>query len=220
MITHDYKLFFIHIPKCAGRSISEVFNQRFDHYTADYYRREYAYFWKQYTAFAIVRNPYDRLVSMYHYIRDHRRHKNDPIACNNVEFKEWLITNIYSFKREFCYNSPEAERGTDWMKGSPYWFSSQVSFLEDINRTFCDVKVFKYESGMDHVREWLRDYTGMEIEKLPHLNKTEHGNYESYYDEGLLRVVNEFKPLLRDCAEFNYDLLKVNYDSEVLCSIL
>lgn len=81
MITHDYKLIFIHVPKCAGRSINDVFNQRFDHFTARYYEKEYADQWKKYTKFTIVRNPFDRLVSIYTYMMKHRRHLYEPVGC-------------------------------------------------------------------------------------------------------------------------------------------
>lgn len=104
MITHDHKIIFVHIPKCAGRSICDIFNQRFDHYTAKYYELEFNRFWKEYTKITIVRNPYDRLVSLYIYIKQHRRHANESIAINIQDFRAWIKSNIAAFNGNFYDN--------------------------------------------------------------------------------------------------------------------
>jgi len=117
MVTHDYKLIFIHIPKCGGRSISNVFNQRFDHFTAYYYYKEYGCYWNEYDVFAIVRNPYARLCSMYHFIQQLRRVKPMPIRMDEYEdnnFKQWVIYNLRNHKGYFDKNSPEAQWAYDW----------------------------------------------------------------------------------------------------------
>lgn len=205
MITHDYKLIFIHVPKCAGRSICDIFNQRFDHFTLMYYEKDYQHYYPEYNAFAIVRNPYDRYVSMYHYIKNHRRHKTEPIgSCNS--FREWMLENVNNFAGTFRYNSAQAEWGTDYMIGSPFWFSPQTRFIQDSHGSLDKVKIFKYEDGLDIVKEWLQKL-GVPVTEIQHLNRSEHDNYLSYYDNKLLQEISHFNPLREDCNRLGYNLI-------------
>lgn len=201
MITHDYKLIYIHIPKCGGRSICDIFNQRFDHFTSMYYKNEYAHFWERYEKFSIVRNPYSRLVSMYHYIQQHRRHASEPIALNGAPFKEWVMVNLDANDGHFNVYSPEAERGLDWTTGSRFWFSSQVWFI-DYKRGL--TRLFQLEDGLDKVAEWLVE---IGIAAVPHVNESRHGDWQEYYDDELLSYLRKKKFITEDCAHLGYKLL-------------
>lgn len=212
MISHDFKLIFIHIPKCAGRSICESFNQRFDHYTANYYRSEFGHFWSEYEAFTIVRNPYARYVSMFHYIQEHRRHSLEPISARKPyamqpTFQTWLKLNTQSFNKSFYINSPEAERGTDYMLGSPFWFSPQVSMIQDSRRSYNDLKVFKMEDGFTDLQEWMKKRKVTNF-KMPHLNKSSHDTWQTYYDDPVTRMIaTKFKSTQIDCDALDYELI-------------
>lgn len=107
MITHDHKLIFIHVPKTGGRSVCEAFKQRFDHFTIAHYQREYPGLFDKYWKFAIVRHPLDRMVSSYHYIKEHRRHIHEPIGlCDRKEmpdFRYWMDYHIDNFKGPFNF---------------------------------------------------------------------------------------------------------------------
>ena len=71
-ICHKNKIIFIHIPKCAGKSVEkalfnrEVYNSSANHATVDtFVERHGEDIWNEYTTFAVVRNPWDRLVSWW-----------------------------------------------------------------------------------------------------------------------------------------------------------
>lgn len=210
MITHDHKLIFIHIPKCAGRSVSEIFNQRFDQYTLFYYKNEYKKWYDQYSKFAIVRNPYARLVSMYHYIQQHRRHSKEQIAWRDLgepapPFHEWVEKNFKAFNGPFNPYSPEAERGTDYKLGSPHWFSPQYNFLADQNEIILpDVRIFRLEEGMDKVSEWLK-LKGVPNPEIPVLNTSSHKHYTEYYDERLIKFLDDYDFIKVDLKAFGYN---------------
>lgn len=214
MITHDYKLIFIHIPKCAGRSVSEIFNQRFDQFIARHYFDEYKRCWREYDKFTIVRNPYDRLVSIYHYIQQHRRHRHEPIACDGAPFKEWSMQNFKNYKGLFNPNSPEAERGKDYELGSSHWFSPQAAFLGynfrqqekfPIIYLYDAIKIFRFEDGFDVVNNYLSE-KGVTT-KIPHINKSKHKFFFEYYDTELLNFLNEQLFFKEDCAILHYNFL-------------
>lgn len=203
MISHDSKLIFVHIPKCAGRSICDIFNQRFDHYTAKYYELEFHRFWKQYTKMTIVRNPYDRLVSLYIYIKQHRRHINEPVAANINDFRAWIKSNIAAFNGNFYDLSAEGQRGTDGDIGSPFWFTSQwqrlVTHTGDNKLDY----TFRLEDGMKPVEDLLQKLTGQPV-TIPHVNASVFDDYRQFYDNETFALVSEFPPIKEDCDKLNY----------------
>lgn len=81
-----YKCIFIHIPKCAGQSIR---NSLFDnlipgHITIYTYQMVYPKtLFDEYFKFTFVRNPWDRLVSSYLFLKAGGAHNKDRIWANN-----------------------------------------------------------------------------------------------------------------------------------------
>jgi|SRR5215468_8444806 len=79
MISDRHRFIFVHINKTGGTSIEKVFepdadqtNVAFKHARAAFYRREFPEQFRDYFKFAFVRNPWDWLVSRYHWSRDQR----------------------------------------------------------------------------------------------------------------------------------------------------
>jgi hypothetical protein len=212
VISHRYKLIFIHIPKCAGRSISEALGEPFDHYTAHHYQTRCVQPWHEYIVFTTVRNPYSRLVSMYHYIKGEPFHANHPITNggNMIPFKDWVWQNISSFKEEFDSNSSEGNRETDGDIGSPFWFSSQSRRISDVSEAlYPNVHILKYEDGMPLVKRFLQQHAGVDI-SIPHINKSKNEQqlFASFYDAELRQLLAAFEPFKKDCSLLQYDILK------------
>ena len=72
MICHKSKVIFIHIPRTAGTSVEKAFvgkdwfniDVSTKHIYASTARDYYAEFWDEYFKFSIVRNPWDRMLSL------------------------------------------------------------------------------------------------------------------------------------------------------------
>src|SRR5690349_12939909 len=115
-VSHQHKFIYIHIPKCAGKSITKAFKQlnvQFDflgpasptfkelygitdmwlhHLTAAQLERVLpAETWATYYKFAFVRNPWDLVVSYYHY------HKKE--VAESAEFKQQWPQIVERFQR-------------------------------------------------------------------------------------------------------------------------
>lgn len=204
MISHDYKLIFVHVPKCAGRSVCDIFNQRFDHYTARYYEQEYHKFWQQYTRFTIVRHPLDRLVSLYYYVKEHRRHKHEDIGRNIQNFNIWLQHNIAAYHGEF-WNNAEGNRGTDGDLGSPFWFTSQYRRIVAHSGNIELDRVFHLEDGNGPVNEFLSGIIGKET-ILPHVNESVYKDWRSHFNNETYALASEFFPVIEDCRKLGYEL--------------
>lgn len=205
MIIHDYKLIFIHIPKCAGRSISDAFGLSFDHYTAAFYKQHQPELWQEYRKFTIVRNPLDRFVSMYHYMMG-SHHQNEDICFlgKTPDFKTWLIANMNAYRSDdYSFESVQGMRETDSRLGSSFWFGSQTQRLCDYDGNLQEsVNVYKFEY-LNCIYKFLKDVTGKDL-RIPHSNKSDHRNYLSYYDQDLLQLTEFFQPVLIDCQKLRY----------------
>ncbi|MEO0398451.1 MAG: sulfotransferase family 2 domain-containing protein [Pseudomonadota bacterium] len=72
MISHKYRCIFVHIPRTAGSSIEDAIcgknwwsiDPSTKHITAKQAKQIYGEYWDDYFKFAIVRNPWDRCVSL------------------------------------------------------------------------------------------------------------------------------------------------------------
>src|SRR5215467_9332165 len=93
MIDHSHRFIFVHIPKTAGNSVNRVFGVSWqNHKDLARYARECEAF-ETFFKFAIVRNPWDRLLSDYNYqkkkSRENKLHLLTPSGAVR-SFKEWV----------------------------------------------------------------------------------------------------------------------------------
>ncbi len=96
-------IIFIHIPKAAGSSITrEIFGRRVGHFTAGSIKAEMGdEQYNNYFSFTVTRNPYDRLVSAYHFarqggsreggIRKKKVYRSEIFSTFESFVNEWLV---------------------------------------------------------------------------------------------------------------------------------
>ena len=190
MIIEDYKTIFIHIPKNAGTSIKNYFGMGGQkdieplkqHDTIYDIKEKIPNKYKSYGKFAIIRNPYDRMVSWFHYLKI----KTNPTNFitgevneeqfefkNNVDFQSWLKDPLkyFMYPKEFL--------------------NTQCSWIDDT------VDILKYEN----LKNDLENFFKKEI-KIPHVNNSNHDDYLAYYDDQCLNLV--YEKYKEDFEKFNY----------------
>ncbi len=72
MINHKYKVIFVHVIKTGGVSIATALNMDNKQYHASaskIRKRVGDDIWNDYFKFTFIRNPFDKIVSQYHYNR-------------------------------------------------------------------------------------------------------------------------------------------------------
>lgn len=205
---------FIHIPKTGGTSIEhgllagghwadygfEKFNEwnwRCGYPKTPEFRRKHVYLWthirdKGYAwcdssiLFTMVRNPWARYVSQYHFRRHVRHGDSDPERIQSLTFDQWCNIRI----------DEESAKLNTAMK--------QHSWLEhDAVVDPCIDYIGRTETIADDWKTITKMVGRTETPELPHKLKMTYGNYKTFYSPELRDRVGEFAH--QDCVAFGYD---------------
>ena len=172
-----YECIFFHIPKCAGISVAEALfdNRGASHITLTHAKLIFGPIsFRRYFKFAFVRNPYDRLVSIYHYLKKGGLNKADELD------KEKWITPYEDFG-DFVKNGLKyaVQDGQEHLQPQFEYFYYDVK----INYDF----IGKYEYLQGEFNR-LCDTLGINQIPLGWFNKTEHKPWQEYYTDELKEV--------------------------------
>ena len=175
---------FIHINKTAGSSIEKALNIPLEHKTAQEKIQEVGrQRWDKKLTFAVVRNPWDKVVSHYHY-----RVKTDQtgLGDQHIDFKEW-VERSYGNQELTYYNNPKM-------------FMPQLSWITDSDGNILVDEILRFENlNEDFIR--LTQMLGREL-SLPHVKKSKRGSYHDYYDEQTIAIVEKW--FSSDINAFDY----------------
>jgi hypothetical protein len=194
MISHKYKCIFIHIPKTAGKSIEVAlegrtiidphFNKIFPKYKGPI--KAYGDFYRRYFKFAFVRNPWDRLVSVYHYyLNGGNKTSTDRKIQKNIPrtFREFVL-NLKFFTHSYILAH----------------LIEQADYIADGNDNMLVDFVGKYES-LEKDFQRVCKKIGLKS-NLHHLNQSGHYHYSKYYDSETKEIIGAM--YRRDIKLFNY----------------
>lgn len=175
---------FIHINKTGGSSIERALGIPFEHRTAleviDDLGEE---LWNDKLTFAVVRNPWDKVVSHYH----HRVKKNrTSLRTDTVDFKEWVVLT-YGCQDPFYYDNPKM-------------FLPQTEWISDESGKILVDQICRFERLGD---DFIRICRMLDREaSLPHLKSTKRGNYRDYYDDETAGIIAQW--FAKDLEIFDY----------------
>ena len=183
-ISHKYKFIFLATPRTGSSTVRNVLNQYSDiqsvhisevneanpfyHHISALELKEIfeqkGWNWDEYFKFCFVRNPFDRVASLYH-------HKKRKDAFADLSFSDYVAR-------------------IDTTTRLP---TSMDSFLNDSDgKLLCD-KILKFEKMGVELPEILSKF-GIDIDssQIPHLNASENRfKYREYYDERLKKDVQD-----------------------------
>ncbi|MCV3376266.1 sulfotransferase family protein, partial [Campylobacter sp. IFREMER_LSEM_CL2151] len=200
---HDkYKCVFIHVPKVAGSSIERVIYQTdrwlVGHVKASDYVKLDRNKFESYFSFGFVRNPYDRVVSAYHYLRS---------GGGNLVDETWAKENIYKYNsfEEFVLNlqnNDERIKILSWMH-----FVPQYKYLCDNDKNILVSFIGKFEKLDEDFKKILNILNRKD--SLVHVNKSKHYAYKDYYNYETYKIIREIYK--NDFEIFDYDLEDKKY---------
>jgi len=177
--SNKQKYIWFHTAKCGTRSILNFLTTKTD---VSFTKRvkSVGKHWHKYFKFAIVRNPWDRLVSAY---------QNKIIENHQSGLMSWR-DNTKSFTH-FILKVNEVDVDT----ADPHICSLSSRFPREMDY------IGRFENLQDDFNI-ICDKLGFPEEELPHRNKSEHTHYSEYYNDLTRRIVA--RKYAKDIELFNY----------------
>ena len=201
MINHDHRCIFVHIPKTAGNSINRVFGVKWqDHKDlASYAAEQPAEVIEQYYKFAIVRNPWARMLSDYNYQVKKSRAKDSKLFLYDDQgeqrlFRAWIEAALsdpfrYAPSTWGGDTSAKVHRWSpqvDWMSLDGEIAVNKIVHLENLDQGFGEVC----------------EHLGINAPRVPHRNGRFHFHYSWYYDNSTRDLIGEY--YAKDIEAFGY----------------
>ena len=207
LISDSHQFVFVHIRKAAGTSLRQILEQHAlprnnnlwykmlsrNGFPVDYHQYAFrkhanlseaersmpAQTFKQYFKFAIVRNPWDRLVSEYEYIKTQPSHSRFKKLAS-MSFAEYIT---YQSKR------PAAHR---------------IHALTLKNGDLgCDF-IGKLET-LEQSLKVIGTQTGIDFSSLPHINQTDRRDYRTYYNQASRELVAKLWQADIEAFKYGFD---------------
>lgn len=189
------KVRYVHIPKAAGTSILKylkdkdiiedpiIENPRLGSHQV--YKENS----KDLISLAIVRNPYSRVVSAYHYLKQGGMHELD-----RQEGLKWCHHNTFE---EFCLDP----MGLEDASKKQLHFVPQTYFMPD------GVDVIVKLERIKEFSDKLSSILSIDEFNPPHVNKSTHTTWQEYYmNSDVVDIVKRVYLL---------DFIKLNYNREI-----
>ena len=192
---------FIHIPKTGGESLNRwsmknniLFDTQQKHCTVSQART----IWKNIgLTFTFVRNPFDRMVSIFHFIGQEAKkratHHYDRLMENYYElgFENWLYEYSAGADTPYVRGFKNWKHSFDWYsspKTYDYWIEDNVDLVIKLEQTDKD-KV-------------LSEILNTQV-TLPHENRSTRSNYKDYYNEHTRNIVETM--FWNDLEKYGYE---------------
>jgi len=216
--SNDHKFIFIHNAKTGGTSIHIALCEalkgtdfikfsspriqrkrtkpyrRFSLETRDVVGEE---IWNKYFTFAFVRNPYDRLISMFFHLQSKGTDKGPLIKrFNDIDSK--------------CLNCTDKQEGfkrfvditiVNKLLSNYHWQPQHYMLCDKSNKIIVDF-VGRYEKLVGDTNFILNRLDVGRV-NLPHKYKSSHGPFMDYYDNETLDIVRDYYE--KDINMFNYE---------------
>ena len=188
-------IIFMHIPKTGGASIGQLcmsrgigaigHNTRNPNYIslAQYKRSHPGIF-----SFSIVRNPWDRLVSAYHFL------SQGGLNAFDREDADRYVSHFRGFN-EFVSGAFKDDAILKQLH-----FRPQCEWISDENGVIADY-VGRFEE-LQHAVSTVLTLAGLPDYTLPHVNRATHEHYKQYYSQESIEIVGDVYS--RDIELFGY----------------
>ena len=175
---------FIHINKTGGSSIEKALNLPFEHLTASEKIRQIGLErWNSRYTFAVVRNPWDKVVSHYFY----RVQTNQTNMGNgHISFEDW-VRLAYGDKDSRFYDKKKM-------------FMPQLNWISNSDDEIIVDFICRFEK-LSNDFEHVCNRVGMPAE-LPHVKTSKRGDYRDYYCAETSEIVHQH--FYKDIEKFNY----------------
>lgn len=186
-----YECIFIHIPKTGGISVSKsLFPHLIGHHTVQEYKKAYGKkLFEKYFKFTFVRNPWDRLVSAFWFLKAGGVNRRD---------KEWAGEHLASYNNFDRFVK-------SWLNSKSIYshihFVPQYEFICN-KKSRLEVDFVGYFENFEQDFQFVREKLGI-CTDLSRLNASRRTHYKNYYDIETIEIVADVYQ--KDIEIFGYD---------------
>lgn len=220
----DKDVLFIHIPKTSGKLITDNMSKNsikpvYGHYPYKIWKDLYPNIGANTKSFTYVRNPFDRMISLYFYGLSLDRYiapqvkmiapwfsKDDSIDFDFNKWLEWNYnTNINNLKKIKAVDLKTNE--IEMISHFELYFSNQIYLLYDTDNVLNqNIHIIKYEdfcSNNNIIEEYFEkiNLTNYDFRRV--VNESKHNHYTSYYNQESIKLIEKY--FEEDLKVFNYN---------------
>jgi len=188
--TTSIQSFLLSVDESAKKNWIEIRGEKYkfrEHYTALQIKEVLGELYEEFTVFGFVRNPLDKIVSSYHFLKNGKPitqgHKRSTVplrlkilTSRILPFKIWALVYPYKSNKEYFTGLDER------------MIVDKIGLFENLNKEFGDI-IIQINGNLD-------------ISKLPEKNRSSHNQYDNYIKGSL------FKYLLNKKIKFDIDFYK------------
>ena len=185
IVCEKYKVVFSNIAKCASGSVKRYFvNQKIDHLTLSYRKFEE---YKNYFSFTFVRNPWERMVSIY---------TNKILSPHKLDPKTGVDICFTRFGKAFYPDMTfiqfiKAVIDLDQTQLDPH---IEPQYVRTCSPNTCDVIltfIGRLENS-DNDWRYICKNSGMPFSALLNVNKINRNHYSLYYNSEIKDMVSKY----------------------------
>jgi len=191
VISRSRRILFVHIQKTGGGSIEALLRARLPdlercvdwHAHASAIKRQLGQQYSDYYTFSFVRNPWDRMVSWYFWLK------------NMADRGKFFWTHKFGLPHHATFEQ-------FILQARGVLLHPQCQYIADADGTFLVNVVYRFENFRAECRK-LGGALGLSFGRIPHHRHTIHKHYSHYYSPELRDVVaKRFAP---DGKAFGYE---------------
>lgn len=202
--SRERNFIFVHVQKTGGCSLKHAIRQHVGdarrllgtHDHAIDGRRRLGREWDDSFTFAVVRNPWDRLVSWYSMIANNDFRKAGKKNRHN-QFWHYICEHADSFEA-FLTRCTDVVKDRDGRKSIMF---NQLDYVSDERGNVIVDFVGRFENLPEDAAH-IFSRIGMAEAKMPHRTRSRHAHYCEYYTPALRDLVGE--RYARDVEHFKY----------------
>lgn len=172
---------FVHVPKCAGTSIFKQVPIAHGHRSAQFFKWHDPELFEKAFTFGFVRNPYDRLVSAFHYLR------SEKTSVRDGEFGKRTVGHYADFPDflEAIKSKSTRAQIAGWMH-----FIPQTYYLCDRHNNVLVDFVGRTEAFGEGITT-VNEKTGLSLQNINQGRKVKRAPYKDLYTPETAKIAEE-----------------------------
>jgi len=191
------KYLFIHIPKTGGcslkKSLVSVDGDFIDTKHKKIKRLRTEFKLHEYFKFAFVRNPWDRFVSAYFYLKEVQNNPNHEWPSDI--WKSNVINNDFDTFSKFV-------RSGIWKGSRWFHFYPQYDYIVNGHNKDIDIDFVGRFENLQEDFDKVCEHIGLSPQKLIPTNISRHKHYTEYYNEDTKKIIADY--YRKDIEYFRY----------------